>query len=864
LPLLEVYFRSQEQGERKNLAMRAVKLLGKLGSDERWLASIAEKEAFETYQLNTTEALLKLKDFTFGNTGRDVTPADESLPSLDCVLPRVMFLAETSVDRQTKVASCELLHALVTAAIGFHAQNNNAYKKLLTSILPCVLRLAVDGDPVSSQLFSPLIDQMIHWYTTKKEYVAVADALLDAILGGIESQDNGKLREASSKFLAEFVSWTLKGLTDRKDMEDPKTVKGLLYRVYGLLNHPSATKRLGAYLAVKQLASVLKQNASNHSAIVDQFLLELLHNGIMSLRLCQHDQASMGTEKSAVDALNKLGRLMRMHNPGSDARTFAELFLEKRVDSRGAEKTRRREHEDLESFAVWVYTQIASHEKPARRYCMETLPQLAKLLHKDGPKGWVVARSSSGQDSGFAARFEDNLLSEGPIDEQPLKVLTARYARLETALDVYAWLLKLDYARPSALFVKTSHVAKSFGQFVEQSKLEIARLFPTATPTERRKHALQKSKCIYAQLKMLETALSTSDSKEHGAIPKALVSPEMLRMLVLCLLAPGRALDLDEIGDPLVQTEIPSMFKRFCLTLQQKAPALWAQLQAAVTHVLAGPNLELRDLQRTLDSIGSDSFATLLHGHAHLSDAQLAMGQGQGAGDAQESLFETGVEKWLWEVHFKERGEFEPSFKPLAHSLLQVALRRLPEPRKVWGLFRALHGIERWRQSPEWAFYLELREDLDAYVGDHTNLLKQFLLPHIGKVDREYMTTLLHNVIDGQCRAVSDSVEADRVWIATDDDVATVCMDFDEDRKDWVDYLMEMNVKGDGSRALPSWAATQDEYDHERRKSAVEVLGRLLLLLWRRKEAAGAGGGAGGGIGQGSAQENPESAGAGA
>ena len=87
-------------------------------------------------------------------------------------------------------------------------------------------------------------------------------------------------------------------------------------------------------------------------------------------------------------------------------------------------------------------------------------------------------------------------------------------------MDVYAWLLKLDYARPSALFVKTSHVAKSFGQFVEQSKLEIARLFPTATPTERRKHALQKSKCIYAQLKMLETALSTSDSKEHGAIPK--------------------------------------------------------------------------------------------------------------------------------------------------------------------------------------------------------------------------------------------------------------------------------------------------------------------------------------------------------
>ena len=33
-----------------------------------------------------------------------------------------MFLAENSVERQTKVASCELLHALVTAAVGYHAQ----------------------------------------------------------------------------------------------------------------------------------------------------------------------------------------------------------------------------------------------------------------------------------------------------------------------------------------------------------------------------------------------------------------------------------------------------------------------------------------------------------------------------------------------------------------------------------------------------------------------------------------------------------------------------------------------------------------------------------------------------------------------
>ena len=885
LPLLEVYFRPQEQGEgstkgaisidkkdsqykyqmrkkagfrtrkkgsastssqteRKSLALRAVKLLGKLGSDERWLAGMAEKEAFETCQLNTTQALLKLKDFTFGNSGQDVTPAVDYQPSLDCVLPRVMFLAESSVDRQTKVASCELLHALVTAAIGFHAQApEDKYKKLLASILPCVLRLAVDGDPVSFQLFQPLIMQMIHWYTTKERYVEVAEALLNAVLGGIESQDNGKLREASSQFLAEFVRWTLKGLTDPRNMEDPKSVKSLLYRVYGLLNHPSATKRLGAYLAVKQLASVLKQNARNHSAIVDQFLLELLHNGIMSLRLCQLDEPSMGTEKSAVDALDKLGRLMRLHNPGSDARTFAELFKEPRVSSKGLDKRPRRSHEDLESFAAWVYSQVALHEKPARRYCMKTLPPLAKLLHKDGPKGWVVAKSS-GERCGFAARFEDNLLSQDPIDKQPLKNLTARYGRLETALDVYTWLLQLDYARPSHLFKEqASDVAESFGQFVEQSEREVACLFPTATPNERRKHALQKSRCIYAELKLVHMALSTYDSKEHKAIPQPLVSPQMLRMLVLCLLAPGSKLGLDELGDPVVDLEIPRMFKQFCFTLRQKSTALWERLQAAVTDVLSSPDLELGDLQRTLESVGSDSFAMLLRGHIHLSDAQLAVGQGE---DAGETLFEKGVKMWLWEVHFKEKGEFEPSFKALAHSLLQVALRRLKMPKQVWGLFSGLNKIERWRESPDWAFYLELREQLDPYVAQNTNLLKQFLLPQIGELNHEYITSLLCNVIDSQF-AVSDSAETGGGGNATRDDVATVCMDLDDDRKEWVDFLIETKetkeTKGDGGRALPSWAATQEDYDYDRRKSAVEVLGKLLLLIWRRKEAAGAGAG---------------------
>ena len=94
---------------------------------------------------------------------------------------------------------------------------------------------------------------MIHWYTTKPEYLKIAEQLLNAILGGLVSNDNCKLRDVCSLFLAEFVKWTLKGIIAETEKEKATTVKKLLNLIYGLLNHRSAPKRLGAYLAVKKV-----------------------------------------------------------------------------------------------------------------------------------------------------------------------------------------------------------------------------------------------------------------------------------------------------------------------------------------------------------------------------------------------------------------------------------------------------------------------------------------------------------------------------------------------------------------------------------------------------------------------------------
>lgn len=501
--------------------------------------------------------------------------------------------------------------------------------------------------------------------------------------------------------------------------------------------------------------------------------------------------------------------------PGKDGKSFAQVFLDQRSSSRGAYKAPRRTHEDLASFTEWVYEEVGSLNKTSRRFCMELLPELCGVFPGITPKEWICRRTTSGGiHSSFAGRFEDGVLRETPSGGEHLKSMTKRYACLETTMDVYSWLLRGNYARPSDLFHDDSCLVTNIGRFVRESKFAIEETFKTAMPSELRKHALQRSKCIYALLKLITTTVTTyrTSAKECRGIPPQFFSRDTLRMILLSVLAPGTVLGLDTVSDPLVDIEIPRMCQDLCRALREESSSKeWGEaLLSALSDILdERPYLGLREPQQTLQSMGSDGFVMLLRGHLHLSYSKV-----NGSMDDGDSLFEKGVMQWAWDKHFNRTGAFEPSFKVLVVPLLQLALQQLGNPNKVWQLlFGGLGSLptQYWRETKEWAFYLEVREHIDSFLGERIDLSK-FVLGSIGKVGKEYAAAVLHNVIDCQCRLLSDhSAEERGAAVEVGRRIVAVCTSNDAS---WMKYLVQTRSNAGG---LPSWANSQEDYDFQRR-----------------------------------------------
>ncbi|KAF9986247.1 hypothetical protein BGZ75_002051 [Mortierella antarctica] len=304
---------------------------------------------------------------------------------LDEMLPRIVDLAENSLNRQIKVASCELLHSLVILMIGssaFRARDaqdpkKSPFHKIYLKVFPALLRLAVDVDQVSRSLYRPLVSQLIHWLTNGAQYenpetIALLSCCMDAACDTL-----GPLRDFGAECLGEFVKWSVKQTAT--SASSSVNVKSLLKRVYNLASHSNPAKRLGAALIVNRIYRVFREE----TALVNQFTMELLYWMLFSLKLAEADHAGLGTRQQSRMAITHLQRIISVK---------ATLFLK---DSKDRRRIPGLEAATLESLVQWLLSETARTEVEYTQVCRALFDSFVTLLpHNHTPGSWIGSKLS--------------------------------------------------------------------------------------------------------------------------------------------------------------------------------------------------------------------------------------------------------------------------------------------------------------------------------------------------------------------------------------------------------------------------------------------------------------------------------------
>ncbi|KAJ3226359.1 hypothetical protein HDU81_007351, partial [Chytriomyces hyalinus] len=284
----------------KGIQIRILNCLGSLGDANKLILSSDTSDSLLAWD---SERCLKFQ-IPFKETIIDIY--------FDDMLPRIVELAEFSPDRKTKVAANELLHALVIIMVGGSQANRSGnelrslYHKIYIKVFPVLLRLSVDLDEVTRELFRPLVSQLIHWFTKNSKYenpetMALLQSCFDAV-----ASTSGPLREFGAECIAEYLKWSIKHASEKELENNPMNAKSLFKRIYSLCQHSSASKRMSASIIVNRIYTVFRESA----VLVDMFSFELLYYLLFSLKVADSDSAALGTVVLAKTAVNSIGKII--------------------------------------------------------------------------------------------------------------------------------------------------------------------------------------------------------------------------------------------------------------------------------------------------------------------------------------------------------------------------------------------------------------------------------------------------------------------------------------------------------------------------------------------------------------------------
>ncbi|XJO77166.1 hypothetical protein BDV3_001782 [Batrachochytrium dendrobatidis] len=354
----------------------------------------------------------------------------------DDIIPRISYLAEFSPNRKVKVAALELLYSLILLMLGRiafglgHVSDTRCkFHDIFEKVFPCILRIAVDVEPISRSLFQPLLLQIIRWLSIPENRKASETAVLFFACMDAATSDSATQRDFGSKSIAEFLFHFLKNPTDDmdEDSKDYSDVSTIFIRIYHLLDHHEPHKRLGACMIVGKIKHILQFNTQ----AATMFTFEMLYHSLYALRISDRDEVSDETVVSAQKAVESIAYIIV---------TRVDLF--KNVDD-----LRRLfpglESSDLLSLIKWLFGQFGSVEYAFAQACRDLFIRFTNLISNKNTMfdSLIYASPNYLTDQLLSPILQGNWRHDSALGRKWIQ-------QLSVSLDSFTFLLKNDLLKP--------------------------------------------------------------------------------------------------------------------------------------------------------------------------------------------------------------------------------------------------------------------------------------------------------------------------------------------------------------------------------------------------------------------------------
>ncbi|KAJ1561158.1 hypothetical protein HK096_005785, partial [Nowakowskiella sp. JEL0078] len=366
---------------------------------------------------------------------------------IDELLPRILELAETSPDRKIKVAAGELLHAITLLMIGKSAEfvrdptkediPKSPFHKIYTKVFPVILRLAVDVDKVTRNLFRTLTFQLVHWLTKNQKYENPETmAMLSTCLDAATSSD-GPIRDFGAECSAEFLKYSIKHSAVG---QLPKKRKITFQKIVPLLPTQWVLKAIRLYKTFRE-----------DSDLVNNFTFEILYNLLCSLRSSADDNPALGTSRTCQEAIGNFAKIIDVKHV---------LFLKSTKERRyfpGLESA------DLSSLVEWLFMESGKNESEYAHQCMELFFRFTIKITR--PKQWLEEKLNETPKLliKIYEPFKNSFKDTDAVHPIRSKLWLNQ---LCTALDGYTFLLEGDMISPASILSNGSMLLQSIGTFI--------------------------------------------------------------------------------------------------------------------------------------------------------------------------------------------------------------------------------------------------------------------------------------------------------------------------------------------------------------------------------------------------------------